>query len=1219
MANDFHPPKIRIVTGPPEGGFFRETTARLRLPFGAGIRRARAWWLLHRGITHARRWRNPGWTTLGIVASSVLAFALAVWGIRGLVVALFYGRPVHWWDFDPDEGCKDVGTSCGAANGVLMPVLLLAVSSVLFLAWRLGRVRRFCTHLARTDASAFVQTAGSLMDEVVGRDQLCNAIMNNLRDRKARRPHIVVGSVGTGKTALLVRLAEKLAAKGAVPIPVRLRDAQGDKLDFCELARARFTEIVQPVVRSDGEVDKIWRWLRQRADRIVVLADGLEEALSQDHASGQRDNLIRKAIRQAGEEGVPLVIASRPHDPLRAMQAAITELEPLSAEAALQYIARSGSWRSDLMLLDRVVEVARMSESPIYLQIARDLHGQDLLESLWTEGGTTDPMLHDTWELRADLLERWTDALIDGDVHPELPIDRDTRAAVVCHMSALACVGLAADRAEVGLWELDPRIGGVPDRAGGERAARPVVREWNKRVAQELDWHMGALRLPLDALRHQSGPAGGNGPSATTGTLRLEGPKVDLRLAATWGARMGLVHEYGRKARFQHSVMQAYLGSRFLGRMLDNPVRQSPASGLDLSAPRSSEPFTVEQFSEVLRSGGRELLVALTLYSRCLDSRWRYDGQSACTRCSVSAVRDFLRAEAGNLMRDADRTQELSKGHEPAGDTPRDHDARGSARLRALHIFGTAVEIDSVDAAPAQDEILREIKGHWATFGWGEDPEVLREAKLTLVRQCGAAARRVAVTPTGRPAYGTLFEIGSEEPDYRVRAAIAQEIGAGAEKAYTALKVYPSLHDSEFEVSTDRPDKPPEDPEAYMEQLTPMADRADRDQRAVLRVLTRRRQRFEQLYAENEALKEKQSWYRTTLCAWVLPMLVGSALMARHLGSPRDDLEKWVAEATGTPSSPDGAVPGTHFALGVTLAQGFKYAANQRPDPRADREARQFLVKQAQDMLRRSTFWYTRLTLLHALTLWALPDDVTEAQPIRGQGADPRAMVREWLALPEGQEEHPLVKAAGELAVRALQTRRPERFLWIDEAGVASEVGTEVGPPGEQRAHNLWIPPSTGWSTLDPIAQQLLADVLLLAILGERGYRPKDLFHLLDRNCPGNTRLPSCLSCDRARLDPVRAVERTAQPGSNCTDKCRMKMCPYPAKAENLRLEFSEVFCLHQGDLLRTWRPRDWLFLRFRREAPWQRKVPVAGLRRFWDQMGDRARDITPGASDSSR
>ncbi|MEU3050348.1 hypothetical protein ABZ705_28235 [Streptomyces sp. NPDC006984] len=151
------------------------------------------------------------------------------------------------------------------------------------------------------------------------------------------------------------------------------------------------------------------------------------------------------------------------------------------------------------------------------------------------------------------------------------------------------------------------------------------------------------------------------------------------------------------------------------------------------------------------------------------------------------------------------------------------------------------------------------------------------------------------------------------------------------------------------------------------------------------------------------------------------------------------------------------------------------------------------------------------------------------------------------------------------------------------------------------------------------MAQQLLADVLLLMVLGKRGYRPKDLFRILDHCSRERTQIPSCMKRDRTRLDPVRGAERTLQPGSNCTDECRLRMCPHPAKVERLRVEFSEVFCLHQRDLLRIWQPGAWIYLRIRREAPWQRKVPVAGMRRFWDQMASRARDAKPDGADTTR
>lgn len=1170
-----------------------------------------------------------------VALMALLTVALIVFVVNALLAVLGVERA-----YSPDEVCDDdKNAACDAVTSVGIPLLAVAASTLLFLAWRLWAVRRFCARQARTEPGRLVQTAGSLMDEVVGRDQLCNAIMKNLQDKNIRRPHVVVGGVGVGKTALLVRLTQKLAAVGAVPIPVRLRDAQGEEaLDFDELALARFHDMVRAKVRSEGDVDRIWRWLRQRADQIVVLADGLEEAYSQDHASGRRDNLIRDAIRRAGEEGLPLVVASRPHDPLRAMQAAVSELEPLSNEAALRYIASSGSWRSDPTLLDRIVEAADMAESPIYLKIAKDLHGRDLLEPLWNEGGDPDLQLYDSWTLRARLMERWIHALVDGDVHPELPIDHDTRLAVVEYISALACIGLASDSADVRLGDLDPSVGGQDGGSGnrglGVRAGPNP--EWNKRVARKLDRRMAELRWRPDeyALRRGMPWTGRQHPCQETrsGADWWVGPRVDIRIAATWGTRMGLVHENGDTVRFQHSIVQAYLGSRFLDEIFDpsDPTGQptpatSPAAATTSASAATSTSTTTStsattstyadrpadaHITRALRHGGRELLIALTLYSRspkdgCVCGRSGADRRA----CPVDRMRELLTAQAKNLLTDAANALNVAGRSPDSGDGV--FDDRGSPRLRALEIYGAAVEIDSVGTLPRQEALIKEIEKDWHRLGQNEDPARLREAKLAVVKQCGTAVRRVAaVRSRGSghehpvyPAYDVMFRIGRKETDRRVREALVKEVGAGGEPAYQAL--CGKLSEACAAVETGRR-------RCRGRRVTSSPE--ERDGQAFGWDLAERREREERRAAEEEALTEKGMWNCNTMRAWLLPLLVDSSMMARRQASPRDDLDNWVQVATRGAAAPiheDG--PGAPIGLGVALAQGFKYAANRRPGPRTNRRGREFLVKQAQELLKQSTFWYTRLTLLHALTLWSLPDDVTADQPIRGPGADPKGQVKEWLALGEGnREEHPLVAGAAKLAVRALQTRRPERFLWIDEAAVASCIGTEVGLPGEQRAHNLWIPPSTGWSTLDPTAQQLLADVLLLMVLGERSHRPKDAFRLLELSAREPTQMPSCVRRDRTRLDPVRGAERAAQPGSNCTDDCRMKMCPYPAKVESLRMEFSEVFCLHQRDLLKKWQPWAWASLRFRREAPWQRAVPVAGMRRFWDQMSDRARDIDP-------
>src|SRR5258708_28278672 len=189
--------------------------------------------------------------------------------------------------------------------------------------------------------------------------------MADLHER-GMRPRVLVGGVGTGKTAVLVRLTERLADTRAIPVPVRRRAAR-ETLDFEAMAQERFLGEVSQRLISLAEGETIWRRLRND-NRIVVLADGLEEALVGNSAEQERDNIIRAAIRKAHQQRLPLVIASRPHDPLRATAPAILALQPLSYEAALAYIGNDGS-REDERRLAWIVEPAALADPPLYLLI----------------------------------------------------------------------------------------------------------------------------------------------------------------------------------------------------------------------------------------------------------------------------------------------------------------------------------------------------------------------------------------------------------------------------------------------------------------------------------------------------------------------------------------------------------------------------------------------------------------------------------------------------------------------------------------------------------------------------------------------------------------------------------------------------------------------------------------------------------------------------------
>lgn len=1020
--------------------------------------------------------------------------------MAGAIYSMVQGRPSGPLK-QADAACNATGLSCNILAGILGPILSLALASGVFLLVRLWLVSRPYVRRAREQPQHVVETAGTIFGEVVGRDELCHVMIEDLRDRGSRRPHVVIGGVGTGKTALLVRLTKLLAERGAVPVPIRLRDAQ-DSLDFRELARRRFVADADTSLLSDAEGEKAWRELC-KSDKVVVLADGLEEALIEGNAQKERDNLIRLAIRRANQHQLPLVIASRPHDPLRDMEAAIVELEPLSEEAALEYVQRRDG-RQDDRRLDWVVETADVAESPLYLQITRQLHRAGLMEYVTgrQDGRRLDTRGVDRAELRLRLLDTWTQALIDGYFPAGLPLSREDRMAAVEQLSLMACVGLRQDRLQVRF-----------DDAEHMRAQRKIP------IITEVDRRLEGL-----------------------------GRRFDLRLAATWGAQLGLVEARGDGVRFPHSVMQAYLGSRLIdAAMADKGYR-----------------------ADALKKSGNELLIALVTHSRARG------GPAGADRLAP-----------------ADDARRNNPGPSPLGLLL---DEAGRRRdVKVLYLYAAALQIDCVGARPAHGDIATDIAGLWPDV-WARDQRTLEEAKLNLVRRFAEAARaisdrrRTQAGDRAGPAYRQLYDISLAESSYPIRLAATQEIGGSGDEAFNALEgvLGPpgGLADGSGDGRT---------------AVLPGAAAGGGGGRGSSKGRSKGRSnsagtRPGQPAPQDEQEREDRAWREGVARAWLAPLLVGSATGESR--EARRNLERWlqyVSEHTGTRAEAD-----LRLSLEVALSQGFKHAANRRRrHPHAQPEARAYLAERAREMLRNSGFWFTRLNLVHALCLWSLPD-APGAQSPGGPHTDHRVLVEHWVAAESGQPEHPFVVEARKLAVRALETGQPERFIWIDAAGVTAKIGSLPSNPRAARKHNLWIPPSTGWTALHPRAQKLVADVMLLLNLAERGPLPSDRSRRLRRT--NRADLPPCLAGDRSPLDPTRTVgmAETSEPGSNCTHGCRFELCPYPPRGEaNYRVELSEAFCRRQQALVTYGLSR-------RRTTPWQEAL-ASDLRQFWKRMGTRS------------
>ena len=1131
-------------------------------------------------IGAARSWRRRRFgVTIGEIFSYLGALALGVVVVWSVIVLLL-GPGILT---SLNDRCGRYSAACGASVGILIPLLLVAAASALFLFYRLRHVTSPVVKKAKKSPQDLVETATPNTHNIVGRNELCQVIMEDIRHRDIRRPHIVVGGVGTGKTAVLVRLTELLAEHKAMPVPIRLRGADKE-LNFRDMAYKRFQRMAEDRLFT-GEAEKVWKQLC-KDDKVVVIADGLEEALTRGSVQRDRDNLIRLAIHRARESGLPLIIASRPHEPLRGADATIMELEPLSEDAALEYIAWDNN-SVDVRWLDWIVETAGLTELPLYLQITRQLCQRDRLDYLSPDRSakTVDMRNMDRSKLRLHLLDTWLDALFDGHLMGAVPLNRQEREAAVEWLSALACIGLKADTLEV-------KFGDYYD---GEQADEQEVSQSPK--YSDIDEKIGLFVKDKLSPRH-----------------------LDIRLAVNWGDQLQLVEAYGDGLRFRHSIMQAYLGSRFMSTALEDDEFRKDA---DIQ----------------LRNPGREFLIALVLYSRSdrkedegekptgpSGSTPSGQGASVAPRASrggrepsgsttagapaanataATAVKPpptrvpangqaAARAAPSTRATPAKTTSTLRSDVKSIRDALTDAAAEATNDVKKLDLYAAALEIDSFLEESRHQKVAKKVATSWHDIRGG-DQRTLDEAKLGLVHRFGDAVRTIADRPgrnksSCKPAYQELLKIGCGEPSYPIRLAVAQEIGAGGDAAFQVLRSTSNNSIADLWEKTAWPAKVPN-----AEQAKKLSEHE-------------RNETHKKTDQDNQPGNvDRNSMLRgRTLCAWVTPLLVGSVDRCRN--EAREELGRWL---THVGHDDPGREDYFHVSLEVALAQGFKYAANRRlRHPHALPETRFYLAEQAMEMLRKARFWFSQLTLIHALCLWEMPDpgeprdDKASTRSNGGSsarnrtqrhGSNPEAIVGRWLGAASNRQ-HPFVDEAGKLAVQALKTRQPERFLWIDESGIVSSVGSRATQATSYRKHHLWIPPSAGWAALDPRTQQLVADVLLMLNLAERGQEAGAIEQRLRR--VGGSDLPPCLTQDRDPLDPGRTVGGVyTAPGSNCMDGCHFGLCPYPPKGvQPYRSELSEGFCRGQQTLVSR-----------RLTAPWQ-TIPRANLKHFWEHMANRAR-----------
>ncbi|MGA5901024.1 NACHT domain-containing protein [Streptomyces venetus] len=1154
-----------------------------------------------RGTTRPRKWRR--WFSYTNVVR-------LIWAVGALVVLGWIVAGVHMLVSDKKTTVERWQQEPGfdALVRFIGPVLTASVAAALFLFWWYSWNKRRYLAKARKDPHKLVLTAGQQTTQIVGREELAQVIAQRLRERNTRRPYLLVGGVGTGKTAVLVRLTELLARERAVPVPIRLRDADGAAdLNFERMAQQRFTEEAPQGVLARTKTERVWQQLLAD-DKLVVIADGLEEALQDDNLQQNRDNIIRRAIERAYEERLPVVIASRPHSPLDATPAAIVELEPLGEEEALHFVKDSVP-ETDERRVDWIVETAEVTESPVYLQIARELHQHGALER---DRPTDDPKRlntrsRDRSTLRLWLLDTWGSALQEGRLREDVALTPQERHDTLAVVSALACVGLLQDKLEVDFTEL---LGEDVHPSRARRARTQADHLWTRvrgpdRYGKHGDafseWHREQIWAALYA-----GLGDEESKRLHKGNM-AQSHAVLARLVGN-ADKLGLLEGFEKRVRFPHSILQAYFGFRLLSRLEEADVGELIEQALQPPGP------------------GRELLVAIVLMSRQRGAGRpaRSDG----VRGGVQKGKEDLLRRVPVLGRAP--SERLCAAARQRPDDP-----------KTLDLYAAALEVESVEADFRRlKAIVDSVSADWS--GIKGDQRSVEDAKLRLLKQLGAALQEASDKKINTtPMYERLFQLGIAEPSYSVRLAVAQEFGNGGNEAFALIREWVGLDTDpigEYKAKIrDMKAAKTEEFEAWTVRMGQARSALASDPVASSKSIRRLQDEREELNRRYE--KDRVELLREfVMRAWMLPMLLGS-VDDSHRGEAGERLTKWLLHLDPART---GGVPDLPLPLETALAQGFKYAANRRQrHPHTDPGRRVDLIRQAETVLQQSRCWYTQLSLLQALCLWSLPDRVghherdgsltarhyddhdrtREPLPTVG-GSTAVQTVQRWLAMagtvnaPPGAGSdsprrllHPFVAEAGDLVALALETGQPERFLWIDEKGVADNIGSRTDHPGGYRKHNLWIPPSVGWSTLDGRAQRLVADVLILLNLVERDGNPDEVEERMARVEQSGTPLPPCLREDRDPLRPGARVGAAVPPapGTTCLPDCKFQLCPYPPRGVP-RGEIREPFCRQQQALL-PGRLRRWFPRTLRRKTPPWVSMRVRELDRFWHAMAARTRD----------
>ena len=121
------------------------------------------------------------------------AIVLVAVVVGSFIVMLFGAGPLA----NLNNRCGTYSAACGAEVGFLIPLLSIALASAIFFFFRLRRVTSPVVKKAKTEPHDLVETATPDIGQIVGRDELCRVIMEDIH-HSTPAGWLGVGAVWTG-------------------------------------------------------------------------------------------------------------------------------------------------------------------------------------------------------------------------------------------------------------------------------------------------------------------------------------------------------------------------------------------------------------------------------------------------------------------------------------------------------------------------------------------------------------------------------------------------------------------------------------------------------------------------------------------------------------------------------------------------------------------------------------------------------------------------------------------------------------------------------------------------------------------------------------------------------------------------------------------------------------------------------------------------------------